>query len=149
MRTSFGRKPIRSHGAFLLFVALVLAGCSTMSNKPAATSKPSTIPSTTTTTQAPGATTTVVSVPTTAASAPCNEATIIAGAGHVSALNGFGCSGSWAYADVTVGPDPQHLIDEVLVLNASAGAWHVADRATACNNHLVPSNIYTQACTTS
>jgi hypothetical protein len=37
----------------------------------------------------------------------------------------------------------------VMVLTASSGAWEVADRATSCNQHLVPAAIYNQACTTS
>ena len=68
--------------------------------------------------------------------------------GSVSAVNGFGCSGSWAYADVTVGSGAASF-DAVIVLQAQGSSWSVADRANACNNHLVPSAIYTQACTTS
>jgi len=68
--------------------------------------------------------------------------------GSVSAVNGFGCSGSWAYADVTVGSGAASF-DAVIVLQARGSSWSVADRGNACNNHLVPSAIYTQACTTS
>ena len=68
--------------------------------------------------------------------------------GSVSAVNGFGCSGSWAYADVTVGSGAASF-DAVIVLEAQGSSWSVADRGNACNNHLVPSAIYTQACTTS
>jgi hypothetical protein len=68
--------------------------------------------------------------------------------GSVSAVNGFGCSGSWAYADVTVGSGAASF-DAVIVLQSQGSSWSVADRANACNNHLVPSAIYTQACTTS
>jgi hypothetical protein len=64
-------------------------------------------------------------------------------------VNGFGCSGSWAWAGVTVGTSAAHSIDAVMVLNASSGSWRVAGRATACNQHLVPAAIYKQACTTS
>ena len=85
----------------------------------------------------------------------CTKSLITAGAesssssvGSVSAVNGFGCSGSWAYADVTVGSGAAS-IDAVIVLQAQGSNWSVADRANACNNHLVPSAIYTQACTTS
>jgi hypothetical protein len=86
--------------------------------------------------------------------APCTKSLITAAAkssssvGSVSAVNGFGCSGSWAYADVTIGSGAQ-AIDAVIVLEAKGSSWSVADRGNACNNHLVPSNIYTQACTTS
>ena len=84
----------------------------------------------------------------------CTKSLITAGAessssvGSVSAVNGFGCSGSWAYADVTVGSGAASF-DAVIVLEAQGSSWSVADRANACNNHLVPSAIYTQACTTS
>jgi hypothetical protein len=67
--------------------------------------------------------------------------------GDVTAVNGFACSGSWAYANVTVGT--ANGFDAVIVLQASGSSWTVADRATACTNHLVPSAIYTPACTTS
>jgi hypothetical protein len=69
-------------------------------------------------------------------------------AGPVQSVNGFGCSGSWAYADVTVGTG-SNTFDAVIVLQAQGSSWSVADRGNACNNHLVPSDIYTQACTTS
>jgi hypothetical protein len=69
-------------------------------------------------------------------------------AGPVSAVSGFGCSGSWAYADVTVGSGENNF-DAVIVLQAQGSGWTVADRGNACNNHLVPAAIYTQACTTS
>jgi hypothetical protein len=67
--------------------------------------------------------------------------------GDVTAVSGFACSGSWAYANVTVGT--ANGFDAVIVLQASGSSWAVADRATACNNHLVPAAIYTPACTTS
>jgi hypothetical protein len=68
--------------------------------------------------------------------------------GAVTAVNDFGCSGSWAYADVTVGSGSTSF-DAVIVLQAHGSSWSVADRGSACNDHLVPSAIYTQACTTS
>jgi len=39
--------------------------------------------------------------------------------------------------------------DLVIVLEAQGSTRSVADRGNACNNHLVPNAIYTQACTTS
>jgi hypothetical protein len=107
----------------------------------------------------PPASTTTTSTSTTSSSsssaAACSKSLITAAAesssssvGSVSAVNGFGCSGSWAYADVTVGSGAGS-IDAVIVLQAQGSTWSVADRANACNNHLVPSAIYTQACTTS
>jgi hypothetical protein len=121
-----------------LLVAAALAGVvlSSCSNSPSASS---------------GSTTTTTT--TTTATAACTRAAITAGAmsspsnGPVSSVNGYGCSGTWAYADVVVGTT--NSFDAVLVLQAVGPNWTVADRATACNNHLVPSAIYTQACTTS
>ena len=86
--------------------------------------------------------------------AACTKSAITAGAksssstGPVNAVNGFGCSGQWAYADVSVGTG-SNSFDAVIVLQAQGSSWSVADRGNACNNHLVPSAIYTQACTTS
>jgi hypothetical protein len=106
---------------------------------------------------APASTTTSTTTTTTSSSSSalaCTKSLITAGAessssvGSVSAVNGFGCSGSWAYADVTVGSGAASF-DAVIVLQAQGSSWSVADRANACNNHLVPSAIYTQACTTS
>jgi hypothetical protein len=100
---------------------------------------------------APASTTTTT---TSSSSLACTKSLITAAAessstvGSVSAVNGFGCSGSWAYADVTVGSGAASF-DAVIVLQAQGSSWSVADRANACNNHLVPSAIYTQACTTS
>jgi hypothetical protein len=101
----------------------------------------------------PSASTGSTTSPTTAVAAACTRSAITAGAmrtksaGPVSAVNGYGCSGSWAYADVVVGTT--NSFEAVLVLEAVGSDWTVADRATACTNHLVPSAIYTQACTTS
>jgi hypothetical protein len=100
---------------------------------------------------APASTTTTSS---SSSAAACTKSLITAAAessssvGSVSAVNGFGCSGSWAYADVTLGSG-DGSVDAVIVLKAQGSTWSVADRANACNNHLVPSAIYTQACTTS
>jgi hypothetical protein len=102
----------------------------------------------------PATTSTTTTTSTSASSAACTKSLITAAAessssvGSVSAVNGFGCSGSWAYADVTVGSGAASF-DAVIVLQAQGSSWSVADRANACNNHLVPSAIYTQACTTS
>jgi hypothetical protein len=125
-----------------LLSALVMSACSN-SGSPA--------PASTTTTTT---TTTSTTTSTSASSAACTKSLITAAAessssvGSVSAVNGFGCSGSWAYADVTVGSGAASF-DAVIVLQAQGSSWSVADRANACNNHLVPSAIYTQACTTS
>ena len=113
--------------------ALALAACSNNGSSPPA--------STTTTTSSSSAVACTKSLITAAAKSSSSV-------GSVSAVNGFGCSGSWAYADVTVGSGTASF-DAVIVLQAQGSSWSVADRANACNNHLVPSAIYTQACTTS
>jgi hypothetical protein len=125
-----------------LLAALAVSACSN-SGSPAPATSTSTSTSTSTTTSS------------SSSALACTKSLITAGAesssssvGSVSAVNGFGCSGSWAYADVTVGSGAAS-IDAVIVLQAQGSNWSVADRANACNNHLVPSAIYTQACTTS
>ena len=122
-----------------LLAALVLGACSDNSTPPPT----STSTSSTTTTSSSSS-----------AAVACSKSLITAAAkssttvGSVSAVNSFGCSGSWAYADVTVGSGAASF-DAVIVLEAQGSTWSVADRGNACNNHLVPSAIYTQACTTS
>jgi len=125
-----------------LLAALVLGACSTNSPSP---------PASTTTTSSPASTTTTSA---SSSALACTKILITTAAensssvGSVSAVNGFGCSGSWAYADVTVGSGAASF-DAVIVLQAQGSSWSVADRGNACNNHLVPDAIYTQACTTS
>lgn len=131
-----------------IFVSLALAGCS---SSPAALTKSSTTTTTTTTTTVP---TTTTSTTAAAVGPPCTSAAITAGIqaspnNDLIAVNGFGCSGPWAWAGVTLGTSSQNSFDAVMVLMASGPAWAVADRATACNQHLVPPNIYNDACTTS
>jgi hypothetical protein len=117
-----------------LLAALVLSACSNNGS-------PSPASTTTTTTSSSSALACTKSLITAAAESSSSV-------GSVSAVNGFGCSGSWAYADVTVGSGAASF-DAVIVLQSQGSSWSVADRANACNNHLVPSAIYTQACTTS
>lgn len=113
-------------------LAVVLAGCSSGNNQ--------TSPTTSTTAAA--------------TSAPCTQSAILTatrsatGLGPVQSVVNFGCSGSWAYANVTVGSGSA-AFDAVIVLQAQGSAWAVQNRGTACSNHLVPSDLYTQACTTS
>ena len=131
-----------------IVVPLGLAGCS--SSRVAA-------PTTTTTTSHPTTTTAAPTTPSTTAAAagpPCTEAAITAAIeaspnSELLKVNGFGCSGSWAWARATEGKSLATSDDVVLVLSASGPAWQVADRATACNQHLVPADIYNAACTTS
>jgi hypothetical protein len=121
--------------------AIALASCS---NSPSASQG-----STTSTTAAPPTS----SSTTTIASASCTKAAISAAAmnatsvGPVSSVSGYGCSGLWAYANVVVGTT--NSFDAVIVLQANGPKWNVVDRGSACSNHLVPSAIYTPACTTS
>jgi hypothetical protein len=137
-----------------VLAAIVLGGCS---------STPSASPTTTTTgdaTPSSTASTTSAVSPTSSsttegADAPCTQGAISAAAtkatsiGPVLGVSGFACSGSWAYANVTVGTSISNSYDAVIVLQVSGGNWVVADRATTCSNHLVPTAIYTPACTTS
>lgn len=89
-----------------------------------------------------------------ATAAPCTKSAITTAAkksrkvGHVISVNGYGCAGSWAYADVTVGNGPGGF-DAVMVLEAHGSEWAAANRATACTKHLVPSRIAARACSSS
>jgi len=137
--------------ALAIAAAALLASCSSSPTGPSAGS-------TTSTTAAPSSTSTSAAGTTSstgsAAAVPCTHSAIAAAAtsdtslGPVNGVAGFGCSGSWAYANVTVG-NGAGAYDAVIVLQAQGSSWSVADRASACSNHLVPADIYTQACTTS
>ena len=136
------RTTIGSLAVSVLLAALLLGACS---NSGSSSSTSSTVTSTTATSTSTSS----------SSAAPCTKSAITAAAtsasstvGNVTAVNGFGCSGSWAYADVSVG-SASNSFDAVIVLQAQGSGWSVADRGNACNNHLVPSAIYTQACTTS
>jgi hypothetical protein len=124
--------------------AIALASCS---NSPSASPPPTSAPTSSTTAPPTSSSTTTI------ASASCTKAAISAAAmsatsvGPVSSVSGYGCSGSWAYANVVVGTT--NSFDAVIVLQASGSDWTVVDRGNACSNHLVPSAIYTPACTTS
>ena len=145
----------RLTGAILLgfvLAATVLGGCSsTPAAAPATTTSGNTTNTTSSTTAVPPAS----SSTTGGATAPCTQQAISAAAMHatsigpVLAVNGFACSGSWAYGGVAVGTSLSNSVDAVIVLQINSGTWVVADRATACSNHLVPSAIYAPACTTS
>jgi hypothetical protein len=141
--------------AAVMACVIALAGCS---NGPASsTSTTATTAATGTSTTQATSTSTSSTTSTTAGAtgAPCTQAAISAAAtstpsvGPVRAVVNYACSGAWAYANVTVGTTSSNSFDAVIVLQQSGSSWTVADRATACSNHLVPSAIYTQACTTS
>ena len=125
--------------------AVLLTGCS---------SSPTTQSSGTTASTTAASTTSSTSSSSAGSAAPCTHSAIAAAAtsdsslGQVNSVDNFGCSGTWAYANVSVGSG-SGAFDAVIVLQAQGSTWSVADRGNACNNHLVPSNIYTQACTTS
>ncbi len=127
----------------VLIGAAVLAGCSSSPRNQSAGS-------TTTSTVAPTTTPTTAS----ASSAACTQSAILAASksststGPVNSVSNFGCSGAWAHANVNVGSGSASY-DAVIVLRAQASGWVVADRGNACSNHLVPSAIYTQACSSS
>jgi cytoskeletal protein RodZ len=149
-------------------LALAVAGCSNSPSTSAShttttaaahvtttTSKPVSTTTTapaTTTTAAPATTTTAAPATTTtaaaAASAPCTQAAIQAGAGPTNRVLAFGCTGAWAYADAEGGSGPGQFT-EVIVLQSTGTAWHLATRAKACNTHEIAPGLYTKGCTTS
>ena len=95
--------------------------------------------------------------PTTVAStkplAPCTAKVITAiaksGVQNFYNVDGFGCSGEFAYAFVTVATPQHRPIAEITVLfMASKGTWHLASRAIYCENRSVPPAIYRTACET-
>jgi hypothetical protein len=63
------------------------------------------------------------------------------------ALNGFGCSGDFAFGAVAVGTQP-HVTTITVLFMAVNGAWHVATRTRYCKNGSVPAAIYEGACET-
>ncbi len=68
--------------------------------------------------------------------------------GTLQKVTGFGCSGSWAYADIVSGT-AQSPEDGVVILQASGSTWTLANRATACNGGSLPPNIQQAGCSTS
>jgi hypothetical protein len=63
-------------------------------------------------------------------------------------LDGFGCSGNYAYAFVTVSDQQGQPIAQVTqVLMAANGAWQLVSRSV-CDSGSVPSDIYQNACQT-
>jgi hypothetical protein len=63
-------------------------------------------------------------------------------------VTGYGCSGSWAYADIVSGT-AQSSTDGVVILQASGSSWSLANRATACMGGQLPPSIQQKGCTTS
>jgi hypothetical protein len=136
--------------AAVVVAAALLAGCSSSSGNSSGTATTA-APTTASTTPTTGVTTTSAA---TTAGAPCTQKAVLAAAetdtslGPVDAVTNFGCAGTWAYANVTVGSGSDSF-DSVIVLESHGSTWTVGNRETACSDHLVPSSIFTQACTTS
>jgi hypothetical protein len=89
---------------------------------------------------------------TNASSAPCTTqaitTTVKSHTSNFYSLDGFGCSGNFAYAFVTVtGQDGQPIAEVTQVLMAVDGAWQSASRSY-CQNGSVPAAIYKNACQT-
>ena len=64
-------------------------------------------------------------------------------------VDGYGCSGNFAYAFVTVTDQQGQPVAEVTDLfMAVSGAWQPADRSVYCVNGSVPADIYQKACQT-
>jgi hypothetical protein len=140
----------------VLLGAGVLAGCSSSSpsNQSATTTSSTAAPTTTTTTAETTTTTGAATTTTSASAAACTQSAILAAAksststGPVNSVYSYGCSGGWAYANVNVGSGSASYA-AVIVLQDHGSTWVVADRGDACSKHLVPSSIYTQACSSS
>ena len=79
----------------------------------------------------------------TKSAAPCTAKVITAiakpGVRNFYNVDGFGCSGGFAYAFVTVA-SPQHrpIAEITALLTALKGTWHLASRAIYCENGSVP-----------
>jgi hypothetical protein len=88
-----------------------------------------------------------------AAAAPCTAAVITAAVKAFTTnfykVDGYGCSGNFAYAFVTVtdqqGQPTAEVTDLFMAVN---GAWQPADRGAYCVNGSVPADIYQNACQT-
>ncbi|HEY5244127.1 MAG TPA: hypothetical protein VIJ60_00525 [Acidimicrobiales bacterium] len=108
--------------------------------------------STSSTTSVPATTTTTApSTSAASSSAPCNATAITTAAKAVNhdfySLSGYGCTGDFAYAAVTVtGTQTDNPIATVtMVFMADNGAWQVTSRSD-CTQNLIPAGIYQQAC---
>ncbi len=104
------------------------------------------------TTSVPSATSTSTAGSASGASAPCTTTAITAASkaftSNFYSVTGFGCSGIYAYAFVTVtGTNGQPIAEVTQVFQATSGSWHVVSRAV-CTSGAVPTTIYQQACQT-
>jgi hypothetical protein len=130
----------------LIGVALpvvVLAACggptttTTARHVPTTSAPTTTVPVTTTTSSA-------------SASPPCDAATmatVAARFNRYASVRGFGCSGDYAFASITIsGPPPYAGTEGTLLLTANQGSWQVVNRTTYCASGSVPADIYQPAC---
>ncbi len=111
----------------------------------------STTSTTSTTSVSPATTTTAPSTSAASSSAPCNATAITTAVKAVNhdfySLSGYGCTGDFAYAAVTVtGTQTDKPIATVtMVFMAENGVWQVTSRSD-CTQNLIPAGIYQQAC---
>jgi hypothetical protein len=73
-------------------------------------------------------------------------ARVIDGA-NLDAVDGFGCSGRFAYAFATVGSGSTKD-DVTMLFMANNATWQPASRVLYCENGSVPAQIYQPACET-
>ncbi len=80
--------------------------------------------------------------------APCTAQALVAaeGPGASVGTTTFACTGSWAFARVSVGAGEGQLITEDQLFSDSGGAWHEADEPVACRTRAVPSTLKADAC---
>jgi hypothetical protein len=90
---------------------------------------------------------TTTTTPTYPSAAPCTAAVITATVKsfiiNFNEVNGYGCSGNFAYAFVQQGQD-----EETVLFMAVNGAWQLANASIYCVNGSVPADIYQNACQT-
>jgi hypothetical protein len=124
------------------------SACHTTASGSSSTSSTTTVPPTTTTT-VPATTPTTTSAG--SSSAPCSATAITAVVKAANkdfyALSGYGCTGDFAYASVTVtGTQTDNPIATVtILLMATNGQWQVVSRSY-CTQNAVPAGIYQPAC---
>jgi hypothetical protein len=97
--------------------------------------------------------TTTTTTTTYTSAAPCTAAAITATVKSFTTnfykVDGYGCSGNFAYAFVTVADQQGQPIAEVTdLLMAVNDAWQPVDRGVHCVNGSVPADIYQNACQT-
>jgi hypothetical protein len=66
---------------------------------------------------------------------------------NLDGVQGYGCSGRFAYAFATIGSG-SFKNDVTMLFMANTGTWQPASRAVYCENGSVPTQIYQPACET-